>query len=392
MILRRMKRISVIQVPPKMTIGLVMDFFNPKLLEGAQAYCAEQELQLDARWSVRGDWIPEKLNWNGVIYGLVDQDEVLERMRGETMPSLDLTSDGGELSLTPDYFVCGQMAASELACSGVKHILIPQLSGRMLDQQFRLGAIEMAEKLGIEYSSATQKVQKSKIIYREVSKALHDSAKPVGICQPHAGIAYSLINELHKNGLRVPEDVALVVIDKDAQQTAALAPVPLTAVELNEWHRGFVAAERVHRMIRGETLMQPHMVIPPHGIHGRASTGHVEKKDPIMAKALCFIHEHYREPIGVPEVAAASGASRRVLEMRFREYLNTSVHEELRRLRIESAKQLLLEDKLSVTDIAQYCGFSSVHYFSGAFKRETGDSPRKFKAGKAGHAKPQLGS
>ena len=373
------------QVPTKKTIGLVMDFFNPKLLEGAQAYCSEQELQLDARWSVRGDWIPEKLVWDGVIYGLVDQAEVLERMRGETMPSLDLVGDGDGPSLIPDHFSCGQLAVHELARCGVKYVFIPQFIEREIDQNFTRGAMEAAENLGLEYKLDSWSMAEIRKFSKLIIKTIENHPKPIGFCQPHAGIAYSLITELHKNGLRVPEDVALVVIDKDAQQTAALAPVPLTAVELNEWYRGFVAAERVHRMILGETIMQTHMTIPPHGIHGRASTGHVEKKDPIMAKALSFMHEHYREPIGVPEVATASGASRRVLEMRFREYLNTSVHEELRRLRIVDAKQLLLEDKLSVTDIAQTCGFSSVHYFSAAFKRVTGDSPRKYKTR---HAKP----
>ena len=35
--------------PPNSTIGLVMDFFNPKLMEGARAYAVEHDLLLDAR-------------------------------------------------------------------------------------------------------------------------------------------------------------------------------------------------------------------------------------------------------------------------------------------------------------------------------------------------------
>jgi len=34
--------------------------------------------------------------------------------------------------------------------------------------------------------------------------------------------------------------------------------------------------------------------------------------------------------------------------------------------------------ELSITDIAHVCGFSTVHYFSGAFKREMGISPRQY--------------
>jgi len=79
-----------------------------------------------------------------------------------------------------------------------------------------------------------------------------------------------------------------------------------------------------------------------------------------------------------PEIVAVTDASRRVVEMRFRETLQCGIHEELNRLRMEDAKHLLLEHQLSATAIAQACGFSSVHYFSAAFKRDFGISPRQF--------------
>ncbi|MFC4992239.1 helix-turn-helix domain-containing protein [Rubritalea tangerina] len=363
----------------KRTIGLVMDFFNPKLLEGAQAYCVEHGLLLDARWSVRGDWAPKDIKWDGVIFGLVDQEAILERMRALRIPSMDLVREGSAQSVTPDYQACGRMAVEELLRVGVKAMLIPVLSPRQLDQKFAQGAQEAVRASGLrEVSVFGDDVQVYDRLMRKV-KALHrEGVGAIGLCLPHAGTAFSLIQQLEARGLQVPRDVAIVVIDKDAQRTAELAPVPLTTVELNEWHRGFVAAERVHRKMEGEQLVHSHISIPPHGIHGRTSTGHVEEKDPVMAKALSFLHAHYRAPIGVPEVAEAAGASRRVLEMRFREILNTSVHEELRRLRIEDAKQMLLESEKSVTEIAGLCGFSSVHYFSAAFKRVAGQSPRQF--------------
>jgi len=191
-------------------------------------------------------------------------------------------------------------------------------------------------------------------------------------------VAYSIVNAILKAGLRIPEDVSIVVIDKDPQQTAALAPVSLTGVKLNEWHRGFIAMETMHRMILGEVIQEHLTLIPPGRIRGRTSTGHVKSEDPAMAKALSYLRSNHQKSIGVPEIVAASGASRRTLEMSFREMLDCSIHEELRRLRIENAKHHLNKKSCSVTDIAERCGFSSVHYFSGAFKRETGISPKQY--------------
>jgi LacI family transcriptional regulator len=176
----------------------------------------------------------------------------------------------------------------------------------------------------------------------------------------------------------VPEDVSIVVLDKGPQQTSALAPVSLTGVRLNEWHRGFIAAETLHQLILGKKPERKITLIPPGNIQERASTGHVEAKEPVIAKALSFLRANHHKDIAVPEIVAAAGVSRRTLENRFREILNCSIQQELQRLRIEKAKHHLEEKKLSITRIAEVCGFSSVHYFSGAFKREMGISPRQY--------------
>ncbi len=47
--------------------------------------------------------------------------------------------------------------------------------------------------------------------------------------------------------------------------------------------------------------------------------------------------------------------------------------------RIEKAQQLLLQTRLSLTDIAYQLGYSSVHHFSNQFKKTTGLSPSDFK-------------
>lgn len=50
------------------------------------------------------------------------------------------------------------------------------------------------------------------------------------------------------------------------------------------------------------------------------------------------------------------------------------------RLRVEAAQRMLFETKLSVTEIAGQCGFSSLAPFYEAFKRQTGRTPQQYRA------------
>ena len=48
-------------------------------------------------------------------------------------------------------------------------------------------------------------------------------------------------------------------------------------------------------------------------------------------------------------------------------------------LRIEKAKEYLINDQLSITEISKKCGFQSPYYFSNTFKKEHGESPEKYR-------------
>ena len=67
-------------------------------------------------------------------------------------------------------------------------------------------------------------------------------------------------------------------------------------------------------------------------------------------------------------------ASRRVLEKRFKAILHRSVHQEIRRIRVNNIVRLLVGTDLSVADIAAHCGFDGVEHIVRYFRKETGVS------------------
>ena len=73
-------------------------------------------------------------------------------------------------------------------------------------------------------------------------------------------------------------------------------------------------------------------------------------------------------------IAASGVTSRRFGEL-FRHAFATTPNRYLITRRIERAKELLAAEGVSVTEVAELCGFSDVYYFSKVFKRETGMAP-----------------
>lgn len=92
--------------------------------------------------------------------------------------------------------------------------------------------------------------------------------------------------------------------------------------------------------------------------------------------------EYIRKNFGNPEISNSRLASMtNISEVYFRKLfvktLSTTPHEYIVNLRIDKAKQMLLEGK-NVSETAFTCGFSNLYYFSGAFKRSVGVSPSEY--------------
>ena len=118
----------------------------------------------------------------------------------------------------------------------------------------------------------------------------------------------------------------------------------------------------------------------------RESTSSVGLKDGDIHRAAQFIREHAREPITVAQVANDLQVSRRWLERHFQRVLGRSPHGEIRRVRLEQAKKLLLETDWPMTKVAQAAGLTSAPYLNYFFRRETGLTPAQYR-----HAFPAVG-
>lgn len=100
---------------------------------------------------------------------------------------------------------------------------------------------------------------------------------------------------------------------------------------------------------------------------------------PCVIDAQQFIHNHFREPITVADIAAAAALSQYHFSRIFKKEMEVAPHNYLSNIRLRQAKTLLLETNYTVEEIASSCGFSSTSHFIRAFKKEMEVTPSVFR-------------
>ena len=97
-----------------------------------------------------------------------------------------------------------------------------------------------------------------------------------------------------------------------------------------------------------------------------------------VSQVVAFIHQHYAEPISREDMASSVGVSARHLTRCFHQVMGISPITYLNRFRVKQATQLLDAGDQNITQVAEQVGFSSGNYFTDAFRREMGMSPRDY--------------
>jgi LacI family transcriptional regulator len=103
-------------------------------------------------------------------------------------------------------------------------------------------------------------------------------------------------------------------------------------------------------------------------------------EDRHIASAARFIREHACEGIDVSDLLRAVPLSRSTLERRFTKALGRSPKEEILRVRLNRAKQLLSETDFPLALVAEKVGLEHPEYFSVIFKKKVKLTPAEFRA------------
>ncbi|KON90106.1 AraC family transcriptional regulator [Sporosarcina globispora] len=92
-----------------------------------------------------------------------------------------------------------------------------------------------------------------------------------------------------------------------------------------------------------------------------------------------YIHQNYREPLTLDDLAAAGNINKYYLSHTFKQDIGISPIEYLNKVRIREAKILIETTDYSISHIAGIIGFSSQSFFTQAFKRLTKETPSAYR-------------
>ena len=98
----------------------------------------------------------------------------------------------------------------------------------------------------------------------------------------------------------------------------------------------------------------------------------------IAYELQAYIQDHLSEHITLESLTRQFHYSRSYLTAQFRMTTGMSIMEYISRLRIQRAKELLLDGGMTVAQIAEELGYSSMQYFSQCFKQAVGCSPSRY--------------
>lgn len=102
-------------------------------------------------------------------------------------------------------------------------------------------------------------------------------------------------------------------------------------------------------------------------------------RKPYMQKAHDYIANHYCDvSFDYKALCESTGLKYAHFSKLFKKAYGMPPVKFITKMRVDRAKELLVTNHYSVSEIAELCGFDNVFYFSGVFKKQTGFPPSKY--------------
>lgn len=125
-------------------------------------------------------------------------------------------------------------------------------------------------------------------------------------------------------------------------------------------------------IILGILSQQPHL-LP--GITSHSSLMHQKA----LLEADNYLREHLNEDVDLEKLAKIANLHPTYFHKLYTAAFNSTPTQQLYYYRIIAAQQLLSDDNITLSEIAEECGFSSQSFFSSKFKEATGYTPSQFR-------------
>jgi len=203
--------------------------------------------------------------------------------------------------------------------------------------------------------------------------------KPVGLMTLYDYQSALVSGACYKAGIAVPEEIAVLGTGND-EHMCNLSMPSISSVDSNVVQIGYDAARLLDKKMNGERLPKRPVLVRPKGIVQRRSTDMIAVEDTDVVAALVFIRKNVFSGITVSDVVREVALSQSTLQRRFKKFFGRTPEQEILRLRMTRAKELLRYTNHPISLVAELAGFSCDEYFVKAFKQAFGATPARFRS------------
>lgn len=368
--------------------------FNRGLLGGLSRYA-----RLQGPWSIEMSFwntydigLPHIKSWQGegIFAAGINSSRLARRIFESRLPAItveDELSDhlpaqaaesNGIATIRTDSLAAGRIAAEYFLEQGLQHFAFCGVPNKSWSRQRREGFRQRIREAKFKCHLYPEPILKKDNIWEKERIALANwikgLPKPVGLMACNDERSCELIEAAQLAGVTVPEEVAVIGVDNDELICNLLDP-PLSSIALNSDKAGYEAAALLDKLMAGEKMAGQTVIAEPAGVVARKSTDVSAVPDAAVVDAIRFIRAHAGEMIRVDDVVNATPLSRRLLERRFRKTVGRSILNEIQRMHVNSATEMLLNTDLPISQVAQKAGFSSATHLGVTFKQRMKMTP-----------------
>ncbi len=314
-----------------------------------------------------------------------DWNRQLKFLRAVRVPTVAIVAEpmnSGLIEVIPDDIAVGKLAAEHLLDKGFRNF--GYYGGDMPYARIRSdGFVAALQARGHECSVHLRKDIRWGQLFREweadsLGQWLSTLPHPTGIMACSDLWARHVVYASQRLGLHIPEDIAVVGVDNREALCRIINP-KLSSIPLDLRKQGTKAAELLDNLMRGHKPANATVKVPPLPLVVRHSSDFLVVDDPDISTAVRYIRENAFRPLTVDEILEHALISRRKLEMGFKRNFGRSPQQEIWRVHVERAKQLLRETTMKMERISELSGFVSRNHFSRVFHRAVGVPPQTWR-------------
>jgi LacI family transcriptional regulator len=369
---------------------LVLGWYDYRLQRGIEKYAQEHGWHLSPEVT-RERVIPWGWNGDGILAWLAAGDDLAEFVVRAAKPTVDFSFRRPHLKFPRvlyDHTQSAQLVAEHFLSRGLTNFIYYEDFDNWSFEERGQAFVEALRQAGHTCAwlrwrqapalSVSRRYQEWKRKRKWLASQLKATPKPVAVFAPSDWMAVDILETCESIGLSVPEQVAIVGAD-NLLLAADIMRTPITTVDPNLEAMGYRGAELLDALMDGKPAPKEPIRVPPLGLIVRKSSDLMAVNHPGIARSLRFIQDHYHEPVGVGDLARIAAMSLRGFHQTFVEHVGRSPGQELHRVRINRAKQLLTSSAERTETIAVLCGYQNVNSFWVAFRKTTGLTPKQYR-------------